>query len=119
LQKGKHEPVGDTDSEAAFCWLLNELDRKYPQKPADMKTLFHYLGDLCLQLQAFGIANILLSDGKSLFVYCSNTLHWITRRAPFGQAHLIDDDISIDFQKETTPNDIYSARSRMRKTETQ
>ena len=71
-----------------------------------MTAVFNYLGDLCLQLQAFGIANILLSDGKSLFVYCSNTLHWITRRAPFGQAHLIDDDISIDFQKETTPNDV-------------
>ena len=106
LQKGKHRPVVDTDSEAAFCWLLNELDRKYPKKPADMTTMFGYLGDSCLQLQVFGIANILFSDGKYLFVYCSNTLHWITRRAPFGQAHLIDDDISIDFQKETTPNDV-------------
>jgi len=66
-----------------------------------MKAIFRYLGDLCLQLQAFGIANILLSDGKYLFVYCSNILHWITRRAPFGQARLIDDDIFIDFQQET------------------
>jgi len=108
LQKGKHQPVGETDSEAAFCWLLNELDRKYPQKLADMKAMFRFLGDLCLQLQTFGIANILLSDGNYLFVYCSNTLHWITRRAPFGQACLIDEDISIDFQQKTTPNDIVS-----------
>jgi predicted glutamine amidotransferase len=71
-----------------------------------MTTMFRYLGDLCLQLQVFGIANILLSDGKYLFVYCCNTLHWITRRAPFGQAHLIDDDISIDFQQETNSNDV-------------
>jgi len=106
LQKGKHQPVGDTDSEAAFCWLLNELDRKYPQKTADMTAMFHSLGDLCLQLQAFGIVNILLSDGNFLFVYCSNTLHWITRRAPFGLACLIDEGISIDFQQETTPNDV-------------
>jgi predicted glutamine amidotransferase len=106
LQKGKHQPVGDTDSEAAFCWLLNELDRKYPQKPPDMKAMFRYLGDLCLQLQTFGIANILLSDGDYLFSFCSNTLHWITRRAPFGQARLIDEDITIDFKQETTPNDV-------------
>jgi glutamine amidotransferase len=33
-------------------------------------------------------------------------LHCITRRAPFGQARLIDEDISIDFQQETTPNDV-------------
>ena len=106
LQKGKHKPVGDTDSETAFCWLLNELDRKYQLKPADMNAMFSYLGDLCLKLQTFGIANILLSDGNYLFCYCSNNLHWITRRAPFGQAHLIDEDITIDFQQETTPNDI-------------
>lgn len=106
LQKGKHQPVGDTDSEAAFCWLLNNLDRRYPDKPDDMNAMFRYLGDLCLQLQAFGIANILLSDGSYLFAYCSSSLHWITRRAPFGQASLIDEDISIDFQKQTTPNDV-------------
>lgn len=106
LQKGKHQPVGDTDSEAAFCWLLNELDRKYPQKPADMKAMFRYLGDLCLQLQAFGIANLLLSNGTYLFSFCANTLHWITRRSPFGQARLIDEDITVDFQQEATPNDV-------------
>jgi glutamine amidotransferase len=106
LQKGKLQPVGDTDSEAAFCWLLNELDRKFPQKHPDINALFRYLGNLCKQLQAFGSVNILLSDGKYVFAYCSNTLHWITRRAPFRQARLIDEDISIDFQQETTPHDV-------------
>jgi predicted glutamine amidotransferase len=64
-----------------------------------MTAMFGYLGDLCLELQAFGIANILLSDGNYLFSFCSNTLHWITRRAPFGQAQLIDEDVNIDFQQ--------------------
>jgi glutamine amidotransferase len=106
LKSGKHQPVGETDSEAAFCWLLNELNLKYPQKPDDMQAMFHYLGDLCLQLQHFGIINILLSDGDYLFSFCCNTLHWITRRAPFGQARLIDEDIAIDFNQETTLNDV-------------
>jgi predicted glutamine amidotransferase len=105
-QPGKHLPVGDTDSETAFCWLLNELDRKYPGKPADMPAMFCYLHELCLRLQQFGTANILLSDGNYLFCFCSSDLHWITRRAPFGQARLIDEDVEIDFHKETTPNDI-------------
>jgi glutamine amidotransferase len=106
LKPGKHQPVGETDSETAFCWLLNELNLKYPQKPDDMQAMFHYLGELCLQLQHFGIINILLSDGVYLFSYCCNTLHWITRRAPFGQAKLIDEDIAIDFNQETTLNDV-------------
>jgi predicted glutamine amidotransferase len=105
-QPGKHLPGGATDSETAFCWLLNELDRKYPDKPADMPAMFRYLHELCLRLQQFGTANILLSDGDYLFCFCSNALHWITRRAPFGQARLIDEDVEIDFHQETTPNDI-------------
>ncbi|PKH98350.1 class II glutamine amidotransferase, partial [Shewanella sp. 11B5] len=28
------------------------------------------------------------------------------RRAPFGQATLIDTDVVIDFSQETTPNDV-------------
>jgi glutamine amidotransferase len=105
-QPGKHLPVGDTDSETAFCRLLNALDRKYPHKPADIQAMFHYLSELCVQLQHFGIFNILLSDGDYLFCFCSNTLHWITRRAPFGRARLIDEDVAIDFHQETTPNDV-------------
>jgi glutamine amidotransferase len=49
---------------------------------------------------------MLLSDGEYVFAYCSNNLHWLTRKAPFGQARLIDEDMVIDFQQETTPNDI-------------
>jgi glutamine amidotransferase len=33
-------------------------------------------------------------------------LHFITRRAPFGQARLSDVDVDIDFATETTPNDV-------------
>jgi predicted glutamine amidotransferase len=38
--------------------------------------------------------------------YCTNNLSYITRRAPFGEAKLIDTDVVIDFKKETTPNDV-------------
>ncbi len=40
--------------------------------------------------------------------YCTNHLYWITRRAPFGKASLIDEDVTINFQEETTPNDVVS-----------
>ncbi|HGX2317463.1 TPA: class II glutamine amidotransferase, partial [Escherichia coli] len=33
-------------------------------------------------------------------------LHWITRRAPFGVATLLDQDVEIDFSSQTTPNDV-------------
>ena len=31
---------------------------------------------------------------------------WITRRAPFGAATLIDTELAVDFATETTPHDI-------------
>ncbi|EGJ1640821.1 class II glutamine amidotransferase, partial [Salmonella enterica] len=38
--------------------------------------------------------------------FCSTHLHWITRRAPFGVATLVDQDMEIDFSSQTTPNDV-------------
>jgi predicted glutamine amidotransferase len=33
-------------------------------------------------------------------------LVWLTRQAPFGPATLIDEDLTVDFSKETTPDDL-------------
>jgi len=52
------------------------------------------------------VFNCLLSDGDWLFCYCSTKLAQITRRAPFGPARLKDVDVIVDFQAETTPNDV-------------
>ncbi|CAK8744382.1 Putative glutamine amidotransferase YafJ [Sodalis praecaptivus] len=49
---------------------------------------------------------MLPSDGCYVMGYCSSNLYWITRRAPFGKATLLDQDVEIDFQKQTTPNDV-------------
>ncbi|SFC65764.1 class II glutamine amidotransferase [Pseudoalteromonas denitrificans] len=106
LQPEFYQPVGDTDSELAFCWLLDEIRKKFTVKPQDMAPVFLYAAQLAPQLKAKGVFNMLLTDGEHLLAYCSNNLHWITRRAPFGKASLIDVDVIIDFQKETTPNDV-------------
>ena len=99
-------PVGSTDSELAFCWILEQLAEKYPTKPSNMASAFRYVATLANKLRALGVFNLLLSDGVYVLAFCTNNLTWITRRAPFGKATLIDSDWIIDFQKETTPNDI-------------
>ena len=40
-----------------------------------------------------------------MFAHASTLLHYIVREAPFGWAHLLDEDMSIDFSKVTTPDD--------------
>lgn len=39
-------------------------------------------------------------------VFCSTKLAYITRRAPFGPACLTDAELTVDFQAETSPNDV-------------
>lgn len=99
-------PVGDTDSELAFCWLLEQLVERYPQPPEDRAQAFYFLAEKANQLRSFGIFNCLITDGVYVLAFCSNHLSWITRRAPFGKATLIDSDWIIDFKQETTPNDV-------------
>jgi len=108
LHTGRHRPVGQTDSEMAFCWLLKQMEDKFPEPPQDMEAVFIYVAKCCDKLKEKGVFNMLLSDGEFVMTYCTNHLYWITRRAPFGKAALLDEDVEINFQEETTPNDVVS-----------
>jgi len=99
-------PVGSTDSELAFCWLLEQIALRFPTKPKNMATVFRFAAQKAAELRKLGVFNMLLTDGVYVLAFCSNNLSWITRRAPFGKATLIDSDWIIDFKEETTPNDV-------------
>ncbi|NMP32490.1 class II glutamine amidotransferase [Thalassotalea sp. M1531] len=101
-----HVPVGSTDSEHAFCWLLDRLHYQFGEHQPSAQDLFQYIARKADEINQLGVFNLILSDGDYLFAYCSNNLHWITRKAPFGEAKLIDAEVEVDFQQETTDNDI-------------
>ncbi len=101
-----HIPVGQTDSEHAFCWILDQIHLKYGAEAPDNKTLFGFIATLCQQINELGVFNLIITNGECVFAYCANNLHSITRRAPFGQASLIDAEMVIDFHQETTANDV-------------
>lgn len=101
-----YRPVGTTDSEHAFCWILDQIRRHYPEPPRRRAPVRRLIRGLIEQVAERGMFNILLSDSRELYAYCSTDLCWITRRAPFGPASLIDDDMIVDFAEETTPNDV-------------
>ena len=97
-------PVGDTDSEHAFCWLMQELAKSHASVPS-VEELTLTLRELLSQPAAHGTFNLLLSNGQALWAYCSTQLHFVERAHPFGQATLADDDVSVDFAALTTPDD--------------
>ena len=101
---GSFRPVGDTDSELAFCWLMQELAKAHAAVPS-IAELSRTLAELLPVPAAHGSFNCLLSNGQALWAHCSTQLHWLARRHPFGAAHLADDDLSVDFAALTTPDD--------------
>ncbi len=106
LSLGRFTPVGSTDSEFIFCWLMHEIEQAFPSPPDDSRALYQLIYQRLGQLHAKGVSNVLLTDGTVLIAYCSNRLQWITRRAPFGSALLKDIDLEVDFATETTENDV-------------
>lgn len=101
-----YQPVGSTDSEHAFCWLLGRIRARFPQPPRRPETLWRHLHALSHELNQRGVLNYLLSDARYLYAHCGTQLVWLTRRAPFGEARLMDADLTVDFQRETTPKDV-------------
>ncbi len=97
-------PVGDTDSERAFCWLMQELAKAHAAVPP-VAELTRTLAELVPVIAAHGSFNFLLSNGQALWAHCATKLYYIERAHPFRRARLADEDLSIDFSAVTTARD--------------
>lgn len=106
----RYRPFGSTDSEAAFCWILEELDRAGVD-PADSGALFQQLHRCAAALAERGTFNALISNGQWLFATATSRLHWLTRRAPFRHATLADPPFQVDFSALTSASDVVTILS--------
>ena len=102
---GSYLPVGQTDSERAFCHLLQTLRSCFPQGAPDRHALRGVLDEFAASVRIHGPFNFLLSNGDCLFAHRTSELHYIIRQSPFSVAHLSDQDVAVDFSEVTTPND--------------
>ncbi len=106
LKLGRFRPIGQTDSEHAFCALLAALEHEFrrgePSRTELARAIAHHTGRIG---RLGGTFNMLLGDGQQLYARCSTHLHYIIRKAPFRKATLADEDLSVDFAEVTTPKD--------------
>jgi transglutaminase-like putative cysteine protease/predicted glutamine amidotransferase len=92
------EPIGRSDSEHVFCWLLTSL------RAEGARTLEAYgwnnLDRLLQQINDLGIANMILTDGRHVVVHNDrngvNSLHWIRRIPPHVEEGLRFEDLDVD-----------------------
>jgi len=101
---GRFLPVGTTDSEQAFCLILETMHSGFSSKP-DPDKLYQLICKTTKEISGFGNFNFLLSNGEYLFAHCSSDLHYLIRQHPFSSAQLEDLDMTIDFQQLTSPDD--------------
>ncbi len=98
------QPVGSTDSERAFCWLMQELAKSHASLPS-VAELTLTLRELVPQVRRHGTFNLLLSNGDALWAHCSTRLHYLVRQHPFQTARLKDHDWTVDFAEVNQPGD--------------
>lgn len=98
-------PIGDTDSEYAFCYILEALRSSFKGYPSKRTELREAIADLGSEISRHGTFNFLLGDGRALYARCDTKLSHIVRKHPFGNATLKDDEVTVNFAEVTTPKD--------------
>mmetsp|Transcript_21232 Transcript_21232/g.48217 ORF Transcript_21232/g.48217 Transcript_21232/m.48217 type:complete len:186 (-) Transcript_21232:650-1207(-) len=114
----RYHPIGETDSEAIFCSMLNALRVKFKKLPS-LPILHQYIQQLCSKIvenEENPIFNFLLMAGeRTHFAYSWpgarpgssvwNGLYYVIREPPFKQASLKDLDYAVDFADLNTEHD--------------
>ena len=96
LKLVRNTPLGETDSEHAFCYILDWIEEKEIQEWN--KSTFDEMQDLlCVINDRTNTFNCLLSDGELLFCYSDENQHngglrYVLRNFPFGSVDLIHHD---------------------------
>ena len=101
----RDRPSPTSDSEQAFCQLLDSLRLRYPDGQPPLAERYGSIAAWSAEIAKHGKFNYILSYGDHLFAYCTDNLSYVLRHAPFMTAHLKDRDIEVDFRQVTTPND--------------
>jgi len=75
-QSGDFHPIGETDSEYAFCVLLGRLAEVWAQPSAPSAATRHAIvAQFAAELSRFGPANFIYSDGELLFAHGDRRQH--------------------------------------------
>ena len=72
LETHRYTPVGDTDSEFAFCWLLERLGSAWARGNGAAPTVGERLAivaDFAASLRPLGPSNFVYADGDALFAH--------------------------------------------------
>ncbi|MCG6871224.1 MAG: class II glutamine amidotransferase [Gammaproteobacteria bacterium] len=78
-------PLGDTDSELAFCYILDAIAREFElDNEPSPDRLVSAITPVVEELAGFGEFNFILGDGECLYVHAHTNLHRLQRTLYMG-----------------------------------
>jgi len=95
----KYKPAGDSDSEYAFCHLLEKIT-------LDVSEVNTIIKEEAAKIEVLGKFNCLMSDGERLYAYGDNSLYYVQRKSPFGFATLKDVHYKINLAEVKKPGEV-------------
>jgi len=101
-------PVGETDSEYAFCYIMEYLSKLGNEVLKDVLSLAQRIWEIAVKIGRHGKFNFLLSNGILLFAFSNRrgSLHYLLRHPPHvGYARLLDEDFKIDLGLAKAPDE--------------
>lgn len=105
LRTGRFRSVGETDSEYAFCHIINCIEEREIDQWTNEQ--FRWLWNKLKTINDYGSFNCIFSDGVYLFCYYDNDgyngLCFVQRKAPFNTVRLADEDFEINLSEEKDP----------------
>lgn len=102
LKTGDFKPIGSTDSEHVFCYLLNCIKEENISKWHENEL--QWIAKKLHKINIYGKFNCIFSEGNYLFCYFDdnshNGLHFLHRKPPYGKITLSDEDWKINLEEE-------------------
>ena len=98
-------PIGETDSEHAFCYIIEKLSSLQNRSLENIAVKLWNLAD---SIGMYGKFNFLLSDGVYLYAYMNEeeTLHYLLRHPPHkGIVKLEDEDYEVKLEELKAPDE--------------
>ena len=92
----EYQPIGHTDSETAFAYLMTRLYQRFGNTSPDITSLTEEIRQFAEEVSQYGTFNFILLVGDLMFVHGTTDLYWMHQQGAVRRLRLVDYDEWVD-----------------------